>query len=153
MHGLRRKDREMETAKAERLLAEGVYGVLSTADGSGQPYGIPLNYVFRDGAVYFHCARFGHKLDNLAANPRVSFCVVGKARVLPEQFSTEYESVVAFGEAREVEGEEKERALVWLLEKYSPDYLEEGRAYIAREGAAAKVIRIDVSRLTGKAAS
>ncbi|WP_212636848.1 pyridoxamine 5'-phosphate oxidase family protein [Desulfacinum hydrothermale] len=148
---MRRKDREMERTEAERLLAEGVYGVLSTADGNGQPYGIPLNYVYCNSAIYFHCARTGHKLDNLAANPRVSFCVVGRARVLPHRFSTDYESVVAFGEAREVEGVEKEQALVWLLEKYSPDHLDEGRAYLARQGAATKVIRIHIRHLKGKA--
>ena len=43
-----------------------------------QPYAVPLSYVFHDQCIYFHCATEGHKLDNIRANPAVSFCVVGQ---------------------------------------------------------------------------
>lgn len=148
---LRRKDRGMDVREATELLAAGEYGVLSTVGQDAQPYGVPLSYVYRDGAIYLHCAVEGHKLENIAANPRVSFCVVGKTRVLPEKFATEYESVIAFGSASEVAGEEKKSALLWLVEKYSPDFLPEGRKYIESSHDSTRVVKVAIDHLSGKA--
>lgn len=151
MRQLRRKDRKMEIGEAAVLLASCEYGILSTVDENGQPYGVPLNYVFNHGAIYFHSALAGHKLDNLKHNPRVSFTVVGKTHVHPDQFATDYESVIAFGSAEEVAGDEKEQALVWLLEKYSSGHMEQGKNYIRDKWKATLVIKIEVESFTGKA--
>jgi uncharacterized protein len=148
---MRRKDREITEHEALRLLASCEYGVLSTAGKDGQPYGIPLSYVCRDRCIYFHCALTGHKLDNMADNPRVSFCVVGNTKVLPDQFATEYESAVAFGVVSEVVGAEWESALGWLLEKYSPAHLKEGREYIGQKGGFTKVMKVVIDQVSGKA--
>ena len=148
---MRRKDKALQDENALQLLRDGEYGVLSTVDDDGQPYGVPLNYVYIDGCVYFHCALVGHKLDNIAANEKVSFCVVGRTDVMPSEFSTGFESVVTFGTAAVVVGEERYRALVGLLEKYCGDYLEEGRDYINRLDKQTTVVRIRLDRVTGKA--
>ena len=152
MHrSVRRKDRESSPEMAAQLLARGEYGFLATVGLDGQAYGVPMNYVFKNHSLYFHCAPEGHKLDNIRANNKVSFCVVGKAKVLPDKFSTEYESVIAFGTAAEVQGEEKAQALLDLLEKYSPDYLEEGKAVMAKYLDKTSVIKMDLQHITGKA--
>lgn len=151
MPPLRRADRALSAAEAEQLLLQGEYGVLSTGDPQGQPYAIPLSYAYRDGAIYFHCALSGHKLDNLAANPRVCFCVVGRTELLPAEFATRYESVLAFGAASEITGEERLAALRWLLEKYSPAFLAEGASYIEQHEASTRVIKIRIDQLSGKA--
>jgi hypothetical protein len=39
----------------------------------GYPYITPVNYVFYQGAVYFHCAHQGEKIDNIARDNRVCF--------------------------------------------------------------------------------
>jgi hypothetical protein len=101
--------------------------------------------------VYFHCATEGHKLENLASNPGVSFCVVGRTQVLPAEFATKYESAVIFGSASEVQGTEKQAALLALLEKYSPDFMESGKSYIEQNTSRTKVVKISIDRLTGKA--
>jgi nitroimidazol reductase NimA-like FMN-containing flavoprotein (pyridoxamine 5'-phosphate oxidase superfamily) len=148
---MRRKDKAMDKDAAAHLLQTGEYGILSTVDVQGQPYGVPLNYVFHEGCLYFHCALEGQKLDNLLANRRVSFCVVGRTRVLPEEFNTEYESVIAFGEASVVQGDERHCALVRLVEKYSPDFIEEGHKYIERHDSRTLVVKIHIRSMTGKA--
>jgi uncharacterized protein len=102
MKNIRRKDREITTREAIEILNSAEYGVLSTVGKDGQPYGVPLSYVYRNSSIYFHCALIGQKLDNITDNPKVSFCVVGKTKVLPDKFATEYESAVAFGFASEV---------------------------------------------------
>jgi nitroimidazol reductase NimA-like FMN-containing flavoprotein (pyridoxamine 5'-phosphate oxidase superfamily) len=147
---MRRKDKAMPNSDMIGLLQHGEYGILSTVDGSGQPYGVPLNYVMMNNCIYFHCALEGHKLDNLAANPRVSFCVVGRTKVLPAEFSTEFESVVVFGRALVIDGEERYRALNGLIEKYSPDFIAEGAAYIEKFDSQTCVVRVEIDRMSGK---
>ncbi|MBS1186559.1 MAG: transporter [Burkholderiaceae bacterium] len=148
---IRRKDRASSDEEARNLMTNCAYGVLATADLAAQPYAVPLSYVFREHAIYFHCANEGHKLDNLNANPAVSFCVVGQTRVLPDMFSTEYESAIAFGSAHKVEGSEKEEALLLILEKYAPGFITQGKQYLAARLEQVTVFRIDVQRLSGKA--
>lgn len=151
MKKLRRSDLGICRTEANIILDAAEYGVLSTVDADGQPYGVPLSFVHLNNNVYFHCALSGHKLDNLEQNARVSFCAVSRTRLLPAKFDTEYESVVVFGAAAEVHGVERYAALVGLLEKYCPDYMEEGKEYIAREDRATKVIKIAITHVSGKA--
>lgn len=147
---MRRSDKALAVEVTENLLLDGEYGVLSTVDGNGQPYGVPLNYAFENNCLYFHCALEGHKLDNLIANEKVSFCVVGRTRVIPADFTSEFESVIATGTAAAVSGEEKRDALVSLIEKYSTEYVEEGRKYIEKLDSQTRVIRIKIESMTGK---
>lgn len=148
---IRRQDRALSQKQAWRILAQGEYGVLSTVSAEGQPYATPLSYCLLDGAIYFHCALAGHKLDNLARNNRACFCVVGQTQVLPEKFGTLYESAVVFGPAAEATGEEKQKALEGLLAKYSADFRAEGLAYIEKLTGRARVFKISVEAISGKA--
>jgi len=151
MRTVRRKDREIGTHEALELLSKCEYGVLSTVGIDGQPYGVPVSYAYKDNCIYFHCALDGHKIENIENNPKVSFCVVGDTKVLPEKFATEYESAVVFGIASELQGVERNNALVWLLEKYSPAFIEEGKIYIDQKDKATKVIKIVIDHMSGKA--
>ena len=152
MKKIRRKDREIETVDAINLLVKCEYGILSTIGYDGQPYGVPLNYVYKDNCIYFHSARVGHKIENIENNPKVSFCAIGDTNVLPSKFATEYESVVVFGVASEVQGSERYNALLWLLEKYSPEFIEEGKTYIEQKDKVTKVIKIEINHISGKRA-
>ena len=147
MRPVRRSDREITVQEARALLDGAEYGVLSTVGNDGQPYGVPLSYVFRDDGIYFHCALNGQKLDNIDCNAKVSFCVVGSTKVLPDKFATEYESAVAFGVVSEVSGTERHNALLWFLEKYCPDFIEEGSQYIDEKDTAMKVFKISSATL------
>ncbi|RJX30449.1 MAG: pyridoxamine 5'-phosphate oxidase family protein [Desulfarculus sp.] len=150
-HEIRRKDRATSPDEAWRVLKQGEYGVLSTVGPEGQPYGAPLSYCLLEGAIYFHCALAGHMLDNIAENNRVSFCVVGETQVLPDKFGTLYESAVVFGSAREVFEAEKQKALEALVDKYSPGFRAEGLQYIAKLIGKARVFKVSVEAISGKA--
>lgn len=147
---MRRKDREIDRKDAMELLIAGGYGTLSTIGEDGYPYGLPVNYVVMEDRIYIHCAKEGQKLSNIAYSDKVSFSVVGNAVVVPEEFSTNYESVVVYGRAQLITDEEKAKALFAFIEKYAPKRIEEGRAYIARMAAATAVIGIGIDQLTGK---
>lgn len=151
MKAVRRSDREITTQEAKDILDNAEYGIMSTVSKDGQPYGLPLNYAFKNDCIYFHCAISGHKIENIEQNSKVSFCVVGTTKVLPEKFATEYESAVVFGVVSEVNGAEKHDALLWLLEKYCSDFIAEGKKYIEQKDKMTKVYKIAIDQISGKA--
>lgn len=148
---IRRQDRKIETVEAIDILKNGEYGVMSTINENGYAYGVPLNYVYINDSIYFHSAITGNKLDNIRENNKVSFCVVGETNILPGMFSTMYESVIVFGKAVEVLDTEKYEALLALVDKYSNQYIEEGKEFIKNASNKIKVIKICIERITGKA--
>lgn len=147
---MRRKDRSIDKEQAIKLLENGQYGVLSTVGENGYAYGVPLNYIYYSGNIYFHCAAEGSKLDNIAYNNKVSFCVVGNTEPVPDKFSYRYESVIAFGHAAEVFNKEKEDVLIALMQKYFGEFKEKEMEYVQKNGIKAKVIKINIEHLTGK---
>jgi hypothetical protein len=148
---MRRKERQLDLTSAQAILATGEYGVLSTVDKDGQPYGVPVNYVYYDDAIFFHSAGQGHKLANLAENPRVSFCVVAYSLVIPESFSSDYESVIIFGHAAEIFGEDKLEALHAIADRFSPQHQNKGNEMIIRLFNSTTVMKITIDKINGKA--
>ena len=150
-HELRRKDRGMSESEARELLQQGEYGVLSLCSADNEPYGLPLSYCVLDNAIYFHCALEGRKLALLAANSRASFCVVGSTEVLPEKFSTRYESVIVSGVVTKVLDDDKQRGLAGLVAKYSSSFMSEGLHYIGVQWQATRVFKLSIDAVSGKA--
>lgn len=147
---MRRKDRLLNNDEIIEILKNNAYGVLSTISDNGYPYGVPISYSFLNDSIYVHSALKGHKLDNISNNNKVSFTVVGNTQVLPGDFSTKYESVIIFGDAVEVFEDEKEEALEELINKYSMDFIEEGKEYIEKARKSTRVIKIHIEHMTGK---
>ena len=148
---MRRQNREIPTADALAILERGEYGVLSSVSVAGQPYGVPVSYVMQAGCIDFHSATEGHKITNFEHNDLVSFCVVGQTNLLPDKFSTEYESVIVFGRISERLGREKIRSLQALVAKYSPDHIATGDTYIEASEGRTRVFSISLDQITGKA--
>lgn len=150
---VRRRDRLMSEADTLALLQRGEHGVLATVTPAGHPRAVPLSYVMLDGALYFHSAKHGEKLDDLAHESRCSFCVVGGTQpVYEDTFTTQYESAVVHGAARPVENEEEKRkALLALAKKYLPAHMDKAPAAIESSLLATAVFCIEPERVTGKA--
>ena len=147
---MRRSDRASPVAKAEEILTNGEYGTLATTGENGYPYAVPMNYLYQDGCIYLHSALQGHKIDNIGFSSKVSFCVVGKHEVSQTSPSTLYESVILFGLASLVEGQEKMKVLTDIHDRYRPECKKEGRKYAESALDKVSVIKINVERLTGK---
>lgn len=148
---MRRQDRKIDDIAAAAILESGQYGILSTTGSNGYAYGVPISYTYSKGSIYFHCATEGQKLDNINYNNKVSFCVVGATTPLPQSFSVNYESVVAFGKAFEVFEDEKQAALEAIVSKYSPAFTKEGLAYIKNSSGDTRIFKIEIAHMTGKA--
>lgn len=149
---VRRRDRLMTQERAVELLQSAEYGVLSMSTPDGEPYGVPVNFVW-DGnnTLYIHCAPEGRKLRILEANSRVSFCIVGNVHLLPGRFTTTYESVVVEGNARLLESDEaKIGALRLLVRKLAPQYASRGDKYIMGSLHRVNIIAVDADKFSGK---
>ena len=152
---VRRQDRLLDARSAEKLLQQGEYGVLSMVESKANitsGYGVPLNYVWNgDDKIYFHCAPEGVKLRCVDTNANVSFCVVGGTKVIPDKFTTGYESVVVRGRiVRNLPEGERMTALELLLDKYSPCDKEVGMKYAKNSFHRTEILRLEITHISGK---
>jgi nitroimidazol reductase NimA-like FMN-containing flavoprotein (pyridoxamine 5'-phosphate oxidase superfamily) len=149
---MRRKNQQLSEEQSIAVLKRGASGVLALAGGE-YPYALPLSYVYDQGKVYFHCARSGYKLKLLEENSKVSFCVVDQDRVIPEEYTTYFRSVILFGRARILQEETQKRAaLEKLARKYSPGLEEGARQEIERQLGQVCLVEITIDHLSGKEA-
>lgn len=150
---MRKADREIKSCgEILRLLDECQTMRLALHD-EPYPYIVPLSYGWeeRDGKIllYFHCAKKGKKLDLIERNNHVCFEVDSLAgyRSTEHGVTADYKSVIAFGRAERVYGEELVRGLELLLEHCHVE------GYSAKECAArdiTAVVKITVESITGK---
>lgn len=149
---VRRQDRLLREENAYRLLKKGEYGVLSMVTPEGMPYGVPVNYVW-DGkdAIYIHCAPEGRKLRCLLETAEASFCIVGSTHVIPNKFTTNYESIVLMCRT-EIGLPEEERmdALRGIIDKYAPSFREIGEKYAEKSFHRTQIIKLTIISFSGK---
>ena len=151
-HPMRRRDRELSEAEAWQLLEAGEWGVLATVDEQGWPYAVPVNHAVVDGALIIHCATQGHKLDNLACNAKVSYCVVTQAETLPLELATRYASAILFGQAEIVlDDGEKRRLLRALGLRFAAEHVDMVDREVEKDLFRTTVLRVRIERITGKA--
>ncbi|KPU44092.1 pyridoxamine 5'-phosphate oxidase [Oxobacter pfennigii] len=127
-------------------------GVLACLGDGDYPYAVPISYVYFNDKIYFHSAKAGHKIDAILKNSKVSFSVIDEDTVVSEKYTTYFRSVIAFGEARIAEGNERLEAFEALVEKYSGDQPEEAKHKEITGCTQAYIIAIDVEHITGKEA-
>ena len=142
----------------EEVLRRAEVGRIALFDGS-MPYIVPLNFLYQEGKIAFHCAWEGKKLDIIAKKPNCCFEVDEFKGEVGYHYDTlchlDYDSVLAFGKAR-VENEDKEKLRFFELlhAKYKEIYrkpLSEGgvRFEKGRLSEACCVV-IDIEELTGR---
>ena len=151
---MRRSRQALSEADCTSILAAGTSGVLALADAEGFPYSVPLSYLYEDGKLIFHCASDGHKMDAIARCGKASFCVVDQDRVVPEEYTSYFRSVIAFGRVRVVADDgEKRSAIERLARRYFPTDTQANRdAYIDKEWGPLAILEMTVEHLSGKEA-
>lgn len=150
---MRRNKQLLSEAETLEILTSATSGTLALSGDNGYPYAVPLSFVYKDGKVYFHLAREGHKLDSIKRNDKASFCVIDKDEVITQELTTHYRSVIVFGRIRLLEDETAIiNALKWLAEKYSPGYEERAQQAIARQLKNVAIAELVIEHMTGKQA-
>ena len=150
---MRRKKQLLSEAETIEILQSCTSGVLAVIGDNDYPYAVPLSFAYKDGKLFFHFAKAGHKIDSIVKNNKVSFCVIKTDIVIQKTFTTHFRSAIVFGRARILtEDSEKKYALECLVEKYSPDYITEGQSEIERDWDRVCVAEVNIEHMTGKAA-
>lgn len=128
-------------------------GVLACLGDEEYPYAVPVSYVYFNDKIYLHSSKSGHKVDAIMKNPKVSFSVIDEDRIVSEEYTTYFRSVIAFGKARViVGGDEWLEGFKALVEKYSGNLPEEAKHKEIVGCTQSYVIAIDVEHVTGKEA-
>lgn len=151
---MHRKKQLLSQEETAAVLARGSSGVLALAGEDGYPYAVPLSYVYDGGRLYFHCARSGHKLDAIRRCEKASFCVIDQDQIIPEEYTSYFRSVIAFGRVRILEDEgEKRAAIEKLALKYAPDStVEDRKQVIQKEWEPLCMLEMELDHVTGKEA-
>lgn len=148
---MRRKNQHIPETECIEILKNASNGIMAVSGDDDYPYAIPLNYVYDNGRIVFHCAKTGHKIDAVSKNNKVCFTVIGDDEVVPELYATNFKSVVVFGRARIVEDiDEKIRLTKLIAQKYRPGFEKEMQKEIDSELSALCVICIEIEHMTGK---
>ena len=151
---MRRKRQQLSEKECRAVLERGTSGVLAVSGDDGYPYAVPLSYVYTEGKLFFHSAKSGHKIDAIMRSGKASFCVVDQDQIVPEEYTTYFRSVIAFGTVRILEDDnEKREAVRMLAVKYAPDDSEENREQaIEREWKPLCMLEMKIEHMTGKEA-
>ncbi|WP_307469397.1 pyridoxamine 5'-phosphate oxidase family protein [Paenibacillus harenae] len=149
-----------DQSKIDDFLNQAQTGFLGLSDGK-LPYVVPLNFVWRNGAIYFHGAEEGRKASVIESNNEACFTVSENygtiTHSVPAHTDTAYMSVMIFGKAEYVtDREEAHAAMQALLDKYVAGYYKDplARAHLERyrssKGSATHVCKVTCESLTAK---
>ena len=147
---MRRFKQQLPDEECEAILKEAYRGFLSIVGDGGYPYTIPINFVYADGHIYFHCALEGHKMDALKACNKVCFTVIDQPVQEPGDWWYHVRSVICFGRISFVEDAEEHLSKLRLIGgKYFPEgYDMDGD--IQKNGHQAAILDMRIEHMTGK---
>lgn len=136
--------RTLTDAEARKLIAGGKVGRLGCI-ANGEPYVVPINYLYWDDSIYSHSLP-GQKIEALRAQPRACFQI----DEIQDDFA--WQSVIAYGDFEEIRVP-SDRTLVLnkLLARFPQ--LTPVESVMARDGGSPEniVFRIRLDRVTGVA--
>jgi hypothetical protein len=148
---MRRKDREIKSKEEmEAIIRRSPVCRLGMADENG-PYVVPLSFGYHDGALFFHSAKSGRKLDMIKKDNRVCFEVDAVNDIVKGDMACDwgmkFESVIGFGRAFIVEGaESRKTALDIIMAHYSQGPFQ----YSEKKLELTAVIKVEIESMTGK---
>ena len=149
---MRRSPQALSREEMIDLLKTETRGVMSVHGDDGYPYGVPINHFYNDedGKLYFHGAKFGHRVDAVKSDPKVSYCVYGGEYKDEGDWAYRVKSVIVFGRAELIEdAAEIERISRLLCEKFpcSQEYVEKE---IEKDTKNTLLIAIKIEDMNGK---
>ena len=143
---MRRTEREVTDIDFMHQVLTDAGELYIAMNAEGAPYVLPVNHVFYDGCLYFHCAAEGRKLDLLRADPRVAFTAAVDIQV--EKTTTRYRSVCGTGLADIVQDADLKNAVLKAVAvKFkAPCFF----PVSPQKFAITAIVRIRIETLTGK---
>ena len=104
-----RKKQALSEEECIAVLKTQKRGVLAVLGDEDYPYALPINHYYNDedGHIYFHGAKFGHRVDAVKRHDKVSFCVYDEGFRREGEWALNIKSVIVFGRLVPVEDEDK----------------------------------------------
>lgn len=152
MRAMHHEKRKLSDEITLGLLQKGEHGILALNGDDGYPYAVPITYSYFVGCIYFHSGKHGYKMDILTRNQKACFSVILNVEVMPSKFSAKYESIIVTGDISFVEDkEEKNKALEFLLDQFSPEHKEMGMKLVYGPfGEKTAVFKMTIKEISGK---
>ncbi len=158
---MRRKQCEIKDIKViEAILERETVGRMASLGKDGFPYITPVNYVYWNGAVYFHCAHEGEKIDNILRDNRVCFEVDVPLSYLGKDYNSKsptcqahqfYHCVIIRGRAELIsEINEKVDALNAFMRSHEKDNYFKPVTAKTKAVKSCSVVAIRVESISGK---
>lgn len=147
---MRRFKQQMTDEECTALLNSAPRGILAVLGDGGYPYTVPLDFLYADGHLYFHCAREGHKLDAIRRCYKATFCVLSEGVKEPDSWWYHFESVVCFGRIAIVDDPTRTDA---LLRQIGAKYFPQGYDLeddMQKNAPRAFVLDLQIEHLSGK---
>lgn len=96
----------------------------------------------------------GHKIDAIQKWKKASFCIIEQDQIIPEEYTTYFRSVIAFGNIHVMEDEEEKRtAITMLMKRYSPNMDEEqNKNEMNKAWKSLCMLESNIEHMTGKGA-
>lgn len=149
---MRRFKQQLENEECISILKNQPRGVLSLIGDDGYPYGLPITHFYddRDGKIYFHGAKVGHKIDAIKNCDKASFCVYDQGYRKEGEWALNIKSVIAFGRIKLVDDIKKaEEICSDLVRKFTDD-----EEYLRKELESAlahvQCLEFTIEHMTGK---
>jgi nitroimidazol reductase NimA-like FMN-containing flavoprotein (pyridoxamine 5'-phosphate oxidase superfamily) len=146
---IRRFKQQLSDEECIEVLSTEGRGVLALHGEDGYPYGVPIDFLYEDGRIYFHGARQGHKMDAIRADPRVSFTVYDAGVPVEGKEGPDVRSVIVFGRVSVIEDHDRAMEVVRRigLKYVSPAYTED---VLSRTERSVQALELVIDHMSGK---
>ncbi len=147
---MRKKEREIYDPLATESIIERANVCRLAMCEKGVPYVVPLCFGYEVGALYFHSATEGRKLEILKDNPKVCFEMDVDWELVRSgnRCNMKYRSVIGNGHATLVEEPADKRHALDLIMRH---YHQEPFAYPEATLKRTAIIKVEIEEMTGKA--
>jgi len=117
-----------------------------------RPYIVPLNYGYKDNALYFHSSPLGKKIEILKTNSKVSFEMELDAQIIrndtPCEWSAKYRSVIGHGTIEFITDPfQKKEGLDIIMAHYGKA---DNNIYKEKQIDKVLILKLKIEEITGK---
>jgi nitroimidazol reductase NimA-like FMN-containing flavoprotein (pyridoxamine 5'-phosphate oxidase superfamily) len=149
---MRRSVQALSREEMIDLLKKETRGVMSVQGDDAYPYGFPINHYYDEEAnkIYIHGATFGHRVDAVKRDPKVSYCVFGQDYQKEGDWAKYVKSVIVFGKAELIEDKDEIVRISRLLCDKFPCPQEYVEHEIEKDTPRTLVIAINIEDINGK---
>jgi nitroimidazol reductase NimA-like FMN-containing flavoprotein (pyridoxamine 5'-phosphate oxidase superfamily) len=148
---MRRTERKIEDPKIiNKILSESIICRVGLFDEE-YPYVIPLNYGYKNNALYIHCATGGKKIDLIRKNNKACFEIEDSYKILEDEVSckwtTKYRSVIGNGKIEIISDfEEKKKGLDVIMTQHG----KKENLYHKKLVDRVLILKLNIKDVTGK---